>query len=107
VLSCWETGAVLASAHLCTQQWVEAVASWRVGDAARARELTSPLMRLAAALFAEPNPSVLKAVLHAQGRIASPAVRLPLLAAQPRAVAAALALLPEVRADQIGTFHSQ
>jgi 4-hydroxy-tetrahydrodipicolinate synthase len=56
-------GAVLASAHLRTQQWAEAVMSWQAGDAARARELTSPLTRLAAALFAEhgggrPRPTV-------------------------------------------------
>jgi 4-hydroxy-tetrahydrodipicolinate synthase len=36
---------------------------------------------LAAALFAAPNPAVIKGVLHAQGRIPSPAVRLPLLPA--------------------------
>ncbi|WP_343960778.1 ArsR/SmtB family transcription factor [Pseudonocardia alaniniphila] len=30
-----------------------------------ARKLTNPLTHLAAALFAEPNPSVSKAVLHA------------------------------------------
>jgi 4-hydroxy-tetrahydrodipicolinate synthase len=103
LLAVGAAGAVLASAHLRTQRWAEAVVSWRVGDAARARELTRPLTRLAAALFAEPNPSVLKAVLHAQGRIASPAVRLPLLAAQPGSIAAALALLPEVPAGQIIT----
>jgi 4-hydroxy-tetrahydrodipicolinate synthase len=96
-------GAVLASAHLRTQQWAEAVMSWQAGDAARARERTSPLTRLAAALFAEPNPCVLKAVLYAQGRIASPAVRLPLLAAQPSTVAVALARLSEVPTGQIDT----
>lgn len=103
LLAVGAAGAVLASAHLRTQGWAEAVLSWRVGDAARARKLTSPLTRLAAALFAEPNPSVLKAVLYTQGRIASPVVRLPLLAAQPRTVAAALARLPEIPARQIST----
>ena len=98
LLAVGAAGAVVASAHLHTQRWAEAVVSWQVGDTQRSRELTSPLTRLAAALFAEPNPSVLKAVLHAQGRIASPVVRLPLLAAQPRTVAAALARLSEVPA---------
>jgi 4-hydroxy-tetrahydrodipicolinate synthase len=93
LLALGAAGAVLASAHVLTERWVAAVAAWRVGDAA-ARELTRPLTRLAAALFAEPNPAVIKAVLHAQGRIASPAVRLPLLPARPASVAAALALLP-------------
>jgi 4-hydroxy-tetrahydrodipicolinate synthase len=103
LLAVGAAGAVLASAHLRTRRWAEAVVSWRAGDVERARELTSPLTRLAAAIFAEPNPSVLKAVLHAQGRIPSPAVRLPLLAAQPRTVAAALARLSEIPAAQIST----
>jgi 4-hydroxy-tetrahydrodipicolinate synthase len=46
-----------------------------------ARDLTRRLTPLSAALFAEPNPVVIKAALHAQGRIPSPAVRLPLLPA--------------------------
>jgi 4-hydroxy-tetrahydrodipicolinate synthase len=51
------------------------------------------LARLATALFAEPNPTVLKAVLHAQGRIPTPDVRLPLLPASEQSVAAVLTLL--------------
>jgi 4-hydroxy-tetrahydrodipicolinate synthase len=86
-------GGVLASAHLRTARWVEAVAAWRAGDAPRARRLCAPLTALAASLFAEPNPSVLKGVLHAQGRIATPDVRLPLLPAHPHSVAAAMARL--------------
>jgi 4-hydroxy-tetrahydrodipicolinate synthase len=46
--------------------------------------------RLRAALFAEPNPTVIKGVLHAQGRIPTPGVRLPLLPASGASVAAAL-----------------
>jgi 4-hydroxy-tetrahydrodipicolinate synthase len=48
------------------------------------------LVPLTRALFAEPNPAVIKAVLAADGRIASPRVRLPLLPASPAAVSAAL-----------------
>jgi 4-hydroxy-tetrahydrodipicolinate synthase len=44
-------------------------------------------------LFAEPNPVVIKGVLHAQGVIPSPAVRLPLLPAGRDSVQAALSLL--------------
>lgn len=84
-------GGILASAHLCTARWVDAVAAWGAGDAPRARRLLAPLTALAAALFAEPNPGVLKGVLHAQGRIATPDVRLPLLPAHADSVAAALA----------------
>jgi 4-hydroxy-tetrahydrodipicolinate synthase len=50
------------------------------------------------ACFAEPNPAVFKAVLHAQGRIPTPDVRLPLLAAsagaRDRALAAVAGIIP-------------
>lgn len=48
---------------------------------------------LATALFAEPSPAVIKGVLHALGKIPSPAVRLPLLPATEESVRAALGLL--------------
>jgi 4-hydroxy-tetrahydrodipicolinate synthase len=90
MLALGAAGAIAASAHLCTGRWVAMVDAWRAGDAARARELGAPLAPLAAALFAEPNPSVIKAVLHATGRIPVPDVRLPLLPPDPATVAAAL-----------------
>lgn len=76
-------GGVLASAHLATGHWVELAGT---GD----RGLGHRLATLAAALFREPNPTVLKAVLHAQGRIPTPQVRLPLLPASRGAVDGAL-----------------
>ena len=48
------------------------------------------LAMLSASLFAEPNPAVIKAVLHEHGEIASPAVRLPLLPASRDSPLAAL-----------------
>jgi 4-hydroxy-tetrahydrodipicolinate synthase len=66
------------------------VAAWRTGALDRARALGHRLAGLSAALFAEPNPTVIKAALHAQGRIPTPAVRLPLLPATPEATAVAL-----------------
>ena len=48
---------------------------------------------LSAALFAAPNPTVIKGVLHAEGRIPTADVRLPLLPADPALVATARALL--------------
>jgi 4-hydroxy-tetrahydrodipicolinate synthase len=90
LLALGAAGGILASAHLCTGRWAAMVDAWRAGDAPRARELGAPLAPLAAALFAEPNPSVIKAVLHAQGRIAAPDVRLPLLPPDPATVAVAL-----------------
>jgi 4-hydroxy-tetrahydrodipicolinate synthase len=89
LLALGAAGAILASAHLCTGHFAELVHSWRAGESGRARTLGHRLARLSAALFAEPNPAVIKAVLHAQGRIPSPAVRLPLLPASPGATSAA------------------
>jgi 4-hydroxy-tetrahydrodipicolinate synthase len=83
-------GGVLASAHFATAQFVELVDAWHVGDSTRARRLGHRLAGLSSAMFAEPNPTVIKAVLHAQGRIPSAAVRLPLLPAGSSTVRSAL-----------------
>ena len=83
-------GAILASAHVATAQFVEMLDAWRTGELARARSLGHRLALLSGALFAEPNPTVIKAVLHAHRRIPTPAVRLPLLPAGPDTTRAAL-----------------
>ncbi|MER5643699.1 dihydrodipicolinate synthase family protein [Streptosporangium sp. NPDC002524] len=83
-------GAVLASAHVATARFAELVEAWRTGDVARARPLGHRLAALSAALFAEPNPAVVKAVLHARGVIPTAAVRPPLLPARPDTTRAAL-----------------
>ena len=93
LLALGAVGAVLASAHLCTGEFAELIAAWRGGQQARARALGHRLVPLSAALFAEPNPTIIKAVLHAQGRIPSAVVRLPLLAAGRATATAALAVL--------------
>ncbi|AXE27486.1 4-hydroxy-tetrahydrodipicolinate synthase [Streptomyces globosus] len=90
MLALGAAGGILASAHLATARYAELAAAWREGDAVRARELGHRLAALAAALFREPNPAVVKGVLHAQGRIPTPDVRLPLLPASRRPVAEAL-----------------
>ncbi len=97
LLAIGAAGGVLASAHLCTTRFVDMVAAWRAGDSVAGRKAAA-LADLSAALFAEPNPAVLKAVLHATGRIPTPAVRLPLLPPHPDAVAAALARLARLTA---------
>jgi 4-hydroxy-tetrahydrodipicolinate synthase len=74
-------GAILASAHVRTAEFARLVSLWRDGRAAEARALGHRLTPLTAALFAEPNPAVIKAVLHRLGEIPSQAVRLPLLPA--------------------------
>jgi 4-hydroxy-tetrahydrodipicolinate synthase len=91
-------GGILAGAHLATRRFVELAAAWRRGDLVTAARTGPPLARLAAAAFAAPNPTVIKAVLHAQGRIPTPDVRLPLLAAGSAELAAALDRLVELTA---------
>ncbi|GIH92815.1 dihydrodipicolinate synthase family protein [Planobispora siamensis] len=86
-------GGIVASAHLRTARFTELAGAWRAGDVVRARALGHRLSVMSAALFAEPNPTVLKGVLHAQGRIPTPAVRLPLLPARAESVEAVLRLL--------------
>jgi 4-hydroxy-tetrahydrodipicolinate synthase len=83
-------GGILASAHLATDRFADLVRAWRNGDAERGRAIGNSLAGLALALFAEPNPTVIKAVLHAQGRIPTAGVRLPLVPAGADSVRAAL-----------------
>jgi 4-hydroxy-tetrahydrodipicolinate synthase len=88
-------GGILASAHVATARWAELAAGG-------GRALGHRLAALAAALFREPNPAVVKAVLHAQGRIPTPDVRLPLLPASAAARTAALAALERLAAAPAG-----
>jgi 4-hydroxy-tetrahydrodipicolinate synthase len=93
LLALGAAGGILASAHLRTSDFAALIDAWHSPNVARARELGHRLVPLSAALFAEPNPVVIKAVLHAVGMIPSPVVRLPLLEASPESVSAALAVL--------------
>ena len=83
-------GGILASAHVRTSDFARLVRLWQDGQAEEARELGHRLAPLSQALFAEPNPVVIKSVLHRLGEIPSPAVRLPLLPASPDSADAAL-----------------
>ncbi len=83
-------GAILTCANVATRAYADLVTAWRDGPLDHARQLNNRLVPLARALFAEPNPVVIKAVLAAQGRIPSPYVRLPLLPSTAEATAAAL-----------------
>ncbi|MBW5485382.1 dihydrodipicolinate synthase family protein [Streptomyces bambusae] len=96
LLALGAAGGILASAHLATARFVELAAAWGAGDVRRARALGHALAKVSAAVFAEPNPVVVKGVLHAQGRIPTPDVRLPLLPAGRASVETALARLEEL-----------
>jgi 4-hydroxy-tetrahydrodipicolinate synthase len=63
------------------------------GRVAEARARAVALLPVALALFAEPNPAVIRGVLHAQGKLPAPDVRLPLTGASTAAVEDALAAI--------------
>jgi 4-hydroxy-tetrahydrodipicolinate synthase len=67
------------------------------GRVAEGREHAEALLPLISALFAEPNPAVIKALLHAQGRLPTPDVRMPLANASRDALARAERALDTIR----------
>lgn len=71
-------GTICASAHLCTEQFVAMIECGLAGKIEDGRAHAEVLLPVVRALFAEPNPAIFKGVLHAQGRIPTPDVRLPL-----------------------------
>ncbi len=65
------SGAIAAAAHFHTQRWVQVIDKARAGDVAGAEALWAPLPALIEAVFAEPNPGPLKALLARQGWLAN------------------------------------
>ncbi|MEV6279085.1 4-hydroxy-tetrahydrodipicolinate synthase [Nocardia sp. NPDC051832] len=96
LLALGASGGILASANVAPAAFSALISAWRTGTSADARPHAHRLAPLSAALFAEPNPTVIKAVLAARGQIPTPAVRLPLLPASAQATAAALAALGRI-----------
>jgi 4-hydroxy-tetrahydrodipicolinate synthase len=86
-------GAICASAHVCTERFVAMIECGLVGKVEEGRAHHEALLPVIAACFAEPNPSVFKGVLQAQGRIPTADVRLPFLNASSGAVDRALAAI--------------
>jgi 4-hydroxy-tetrahydrodipicolinate synthase len=101
LLALGAAGGILASAHLLTAEFAALAVAWAEGDVATARPLGHALARVSAAAFAEPNPTVIKGALHAQGRIPTPDVRLPLLPAGADSVQALLAASSGCGAQQV------
>ena len=60
-------GAIAAAAHLHTARFARVIRCLQAGDLAGAEPLWAPLPPLIEALFAEPNPGPLKALLARQG----------------------------------------
>ncbi|MFD4366419.1 4-hydroxy-tetrahydrodipicolinate synthase [Rhodococcus sp. NPDC058521] len=91
LLAMGASGGILAAANVCAAELVELHRLWRSGRTEEARGLGNRLVAPVAGLLGGPNPTVVKAVLHAQGRIPNAFVRLPLLRADaPTAVVQAL-----------------
>ena len=86
-------GGITASSHVCTARFVEMVECGLAGKLDDGRAHAEALLPVVQAGFVEPNPAVFKGVLHAQGRIASPALRLPMTAASSASVDACLAAI--------------
>ena len=89
-------GAIAASANVATERFAAMVDCGLAGQVREGRALAEALLPLTLALFAEPSPAVIKAVLHGQGKIATPNVRMPLADASPAALEQALAALDVV-----------
>lgn len=85
------SGAICASAHLCTERFVAMIECGLAGKVDDGRAHAEALLPVVRAGFVEPNPSVFKGVLHRQGLIPTPDLRMPLLPASDAAVEAALA----------------
>jgi 4-hydroxy-tetrahydrodipicolinate synthase len=86
-------GGITASSHVCTARFVEMVECGLAGKLDDGRAHAEALLPVVQAGFVEPNPAVFKGVLHAQGKIASPALRLPMTPASPASVDACLAAI--------------
>src|SRR3954454_3803849 len=87
-------GAISASASVGTSRFAAMIDAALNGRLEEGRAHHEALLPLAQALFAEPSPAVIKAVLHDQGRIATPNVRMPLSNASAAATERALAVTP-------------
>jgi 4-hydroxy-tetrahydrodipicolinate synthase len=87
------SGTIAASANVATDRFVAMIECGLAGKLEEGRATAEALLPLVKRLFAEPNPAVIKGVLHAQGRIPTPDLRLPMTSATSAAVEAAMSAL--------------
>jgi len=78
-------GAIAASAHWQTAQWVACLDAIAAGDLAQARREWQTITPWVDAFFAEPNPAPIKALLAAEGWMADE-LRSPMTSASPELV---------------------
>ena len=90
-------GTISAAAHLCTERFVAMIECGLAGKIEDGRAHAEALLPVVRAAYVHPNPAIFKGVLHAQGRIPTPDVRMPLTNASADAIDAALAAIATVR----------
>jgi 4-hydroxy-tetrahydrodipicolinate synthase len=89
-------GTIAASANVATERFVAMIECGLAGKLEEGRAMSEALLPLVKRLFAEPNPAVIKGVLHATGKIPTPDLRLPMTAASTAAVDSALTALEKL-----------
>lgn len=92
-------GAIAASAHLCTPHFVEMITHLRHSQLAQARSIWQALAPMVDAVFAEPNPALIKATLARQGLIQD-GLRLPMTEGSEKATQHLLTLLERLSTRQ-------
>jgi 4-hydroxy-tetrahydrodipicolinate synthase len=83
-------GAIAASSHVCTHEFVAMVDAALKGDYSVARHIHEALLPVCTSLFAEPSPAVIKGVLASQGSLSMGGLRMPMTAASEASIAAAV-----------------
>ena len=96
-------GAIAASANVATDRFAAMIDDGLAGRLDEGRSRAEALLPLTLALFAEPSPAVIKAVLHVQGKIPTPHVRMPLADASPTALDQALTVLDTLVEARVAT----
>jgi 4-hydroxy-tetrahydrodipicolinate synthase len=79
-------GTISAAAHVCTDRFVAMIECGLAGKNEDGRAHAEALLPVVRAGYVEPNPAVWKGVLHAQGRITTPDLRMPMTNASSAAI---------------------
>lgn len=98
------SGAIAASGHVHTRLLVDAMGSIARGDLARAQALWRILLPLITAVFSEPNPAPIKALLAHQGFMESQ-LRAPMTNGSPELVARLVAISASIAAVDLVDQH--
>jgi 4-hydroxy-tetrahydrodipicolinate synthase len=93
MLTLGAAGGMAATGNVAPSALAAMASAVRAGDLDTARGLHEALLPLTDALFAEPSPTVIKAVLAERGLVAHPFVRSPLRPAEKASLVAAMSAL--------------